>query len=202
MSSCAVVVLPGQPEHGQAAKARTGTQIAARGCRKATPGTVRSHGEPGQALEEVSRPPGAGETAPRLPSTAPASRRFIRADTRGLRASGRNGAWPSGWPAQNCAPRGRSCWKHASGMTAEFAALAGKRGCLPQRADGAYGNPHNEEQDCVFRTPCLGVPAVINDVQTPYLRRPAGLDSMAVIGTNHASTNFLAGPFAAAKRGV
>ena len=76
MSSCAVVVLPGQPEHGQAAKARTGTQIAARGCRKATPGTVRSHGEPGQALEEVSRPPGAGETAPRLPSTAPASRLY------------------------------------------------------------------------------------------------------------------------------
>jgi len=44
--------------------------------------------------------------------------------------------------------------------------------------------------------------AVINDVQIPYSLRPTGLDSMAVTGTNHASTNFLAGPFAAAKRGV
>jgi len=184
-------------------KREPGTEIADTRVPEGNPRTVRSC-EPLTRLPRrpLKRSPGAGETAPRLPSTAPASRRFIRADTRGLRASGRNGAWPSGWPAQNCAPRGRSCWKHASGMTAEFAALAGKRGCLPQRADGAYGNPHNEEQDCVFRTPCLGVPAVINDVQTPYLRRPAGLDSMAVIGTNHASTNFLAGPFAAAKRGV
>ena len=120
--SC-VAVLPGQPEHGQAAKARTGTQIAARGCRKATLGTVRSHGEPGQALEEVSRPPGAGETAPRLSSTAPASRRFICADTRGSRASGRNGAcaeWMAG--AEQCA--GPPCWKHALRHDREASALA------------------------------------------------------------------------------
>ena len=98
--SC-VAVLPGQPEHGQAAKARTGTEIAARGCRKATLGTVRSHGEPGQALEEVSRPPGAGETAPRLSSTAPASRRLFvltlvdcerQEETARGRADGRRGS--------------------------------------------------------------------------------------------------------------
>src|SRR4029434_7990928 len=70
-----VVVLPGQPEHGQAAKVRTGTQIAARGCRKATPRDreVPRRARPGS--RGGWQPPGADQTAPRLSSTAPASRR-------------------------------------------------------------------------------------------------------------------------------
>ena len=85
-------------------------------------GTARSQGAR-KALGRLARPPGRwGNAALGSPRTAPASRRFICADTRGTRASGRHGACACGWPAQNSAP-GRHAGSMPSGMTARRARL-------------------------------------------------------------------------------
>ena len=94
---------------------RTGTQIAERGCRKATPGTVRSLRALNGVLEEVSRPPGArkgspvaayGTRVPVAPLRVIPAGRTARAPSRQRRACNEQRRRPRSEAAEEC----DACW--------------------------------------------------------------------------------------------
>ena len=64
MSSCASLCSPGNRNMGRQPKPGPGHKTPHAGAGRQPLGIVRSHGEPGRALEEASWPPGAGNRPP------------------------------------------------------------------------------------------------------------------------------------------